>query len=75
MYVCSCFAVTDLEVERAIEGGARTVDAVTRACRAGGDCGACRGQIDCLIEDHLDAQESSGPVLVAPAALVRPRVA
>lgn len=75
MYVCSCFAVTDVEVERAIEGGARTVDAVTRACRAGGDCGACRAQIDCLIEDHLESQEASGPMLVAASALVRSRVA
>jgi bacterioferritin-associated ferredoxin len=45
MYVCVCFAVTDATIDAVIAGGAGTIDAVTRACRAGGDCGACRGEI------------------------------
>jgi len=51
MFVCICHAVTDHEVQRAIEGGAETREAVTRACRAGGDCGACHGHIEDMIED------------------------
>jgi bacterioferritin-associated ferredoxin len=63
MYVCVCMAVTEAEVERAIAGGATTREAVTRACRAGGDCGACHGMIEHKIEDHLEAQAAqSGPV-------------
>jgi hypothetical protein len=27
---------------------------VTRACRAGGDCGACHATIDQMIEGHCD---------------------
>ncbi len=73
MYVCVCLAVTDSEVESAIANGAHTRDAVTRACRAGGDCGACHGMIDEMIEDHLDA--SPCPGLVAAEALVRGRAA
>lgn len=84
MYVCVCLAVSDREVREAIESGATTREAVTRACKAGGDCGACHGMIATMIEDHLE--ESSAirccpPVaaaadrLVPDAALVRTRAA
>jgi bacterioferritin-associated ferredoxin len=67
MWVCVCHAVTDHEVKTAIAGGAGTVDAVTKACRAGGDCGSCHGMIEQLIEDGKD--------VLAPASLVRHRAA
>ena len=49
MYVCVCRAVTDEEVKAAIDAGADTVQAVTKACCAGDDCGACHDSIDALI--------------------------
>jgi bacterioferritin-associated ferredoxin len=52
MYVCVCRAVTEREVKSAIDQGATTVEAVTGACCAGDDCGACRGAIEELIEDR-----------------------
>jgi len=52
MYVCVCLAVTDREVEAAIEDGAKTREEVTRVCKAGGDCGACHGQIEDMLEAH-----------------------
>lgn len=81
MYVCVCLAVTESEVQNVIEGGASTREAVTRACRAGGDCGACHGMIETMIEDHLDdmacvaSAECSGAHLIPDAALVRTRAA
>ena len=88
MYVCVCLAVTEAEVEAAIADGAHSRAAVTSACRAGGDCGACHGMIDSKIEDHLEAHVGgasacpraqpaapSGPVLVSAEALVRGRAA
>jgi bacterioferritin-associated ferredoxin len=89
MYVCVCLAVSEAEVDAAIAAGAVTREAVTRSCKAGGDCGACHGMIDAKIEDHLEAQavrcqaqasttggvEESGPVLVSAASLVRGRAA
>lgn len=78
MYVCVCLAVTQAEVQAAIEDGATTREVVTRVCRAGGDCGACHGMIENMIEDHLEAREESGaimpprqPALVPAAALVQ----
>jgi bacterioferritin-associated ferredoxin len=61
MYVCICNAVTVSEVRCVIEGGARTVEAVTAACKAGGDCGSCTRRIERLLD------ESAG----GPARLTR----
>lgn len=52
MYVCVCLAVTDVEVKSAVEAGATSVDAVTSACKAGGDCGSCHDMIEDMIEAH-----------------------
>jgi bacterioferritin-associated ferredoxin len=51
MYVCICNAVTVSEVRCVIEGGARTVEAVTAACRAGGDCGSCTRRIERMLQE------------------------
>ncbi len=52
MYVCVCEAVTEGEVDGAIEAGALSVAEVTRACGAGGDCGACHSAIHSMIASH-----------------------
>jgi bacterioferritin-associated ferredoxin len=83
MYVCCCMAVTEDEVDAAIRAGAHTRAAVTRACRAGGDCGSCHHMIETMIEDHLEERASSpgprpaehGPELVSAESLVRGRAA
>ncbi|HLK38493.1 MAG TPA: (2Fe-2S)-binding protein [Polyangiaceae bacterium] len=52
MYICICRAVTEEQVKQAIDDGAVSVEAVTRACCAGDDCGACHGVIEELIEER-----------------------
>jgi bacterioferritin-associated ferredoxin len=52
MYVCICRAVKEESVRAAIEAGAETVEAVTAACCAGDDCGACHDVIEEMIEDR-----------------------
>ena len=54
MYVCICRAVTEERVRAAIEGGAETVSAVTAACCAGDDCGACHTVIEDMLEEHAE---------------------
>ncbi len=85
MFVCICRAVTEQQVASAIESGALTREAVSKACRAGGDCGACHGMIEAKIEDHLECDsvaqvgvrevsaDASGPHLVRVEALKRLR--
>jgi NifU-like protein len=49
--VCTCFGVTDIEIERVIrENDLTTVEQVTNYCKAGGGCGGCQGEIDKIIE-------------------------
>lgn len=49
MIVCSCLAVSSAEIEELVEDGIDTVTAVSDACGAGSDCGACRTQLAELI--------------------------
>ncbi len=49
--VCTCFGVTDKEIERVVrENNLTTVEQVTNYCKAGGGCGGCQGEIEKLIE-------------------------
>jgi len=49
--VCTCFGVTENEIERVIrENDLTTVEQVTNYCKAGGGCGGCQGQIEKIIE-------------------------
>jgi len=48
--VCTCFGVTDKEIERVIrENNLTTVEQVTNYCKAGGGCGGCKEEIGRLI--------------------------
>jgi len=50
--VCTCFGVTDREIERVIvENNLTTVEQVTNYCKAGGGCGGCKGEIEKIIEN------------------------
>jgi len=50
--VCTCFGVTDKEIERVIrENDLTTVEQVTNYCKAGGGCGGCKGEIEKIIEN------------------------
>jgi bacterioferritin-associated ferredoxin len=54
MVLCICRAVTEQELEAAIEGGAHTLAEIAERLGAGSDCGCCRDEI----EERL---ESRGP--------------
>lgn len=55
MVVCLCRGVRCNEVRRVIRAGAHTVEAVGAACGAGTDCGGCRGTVDDLLDEELEA--------------------
>ncbi|MDT8301226.1 MAG: Fe-S cluster assembly protein NifU [Sedimentisphaerales bacterium] len=64
--VCTCFGVTDKEIERVIiENNLTTVEEVTNYCKAGGGCGGCQGEIEILIEKFKPEEIKQAPV---PAA-------
>ncbi|GGR72553.1 hypothetical protein GCM10010269_09440 [Streptomyces humidus] len=49
MYVCSCFGVTEAQVQRHVDDGACTPRQVASACKAGTDCGSCVRRIQAIL--------------------------
>ncbi len=65
MIVCSCHGVPDSAIDSAIKGGARSVDQVAGACRAGSDCGSCKQMIRKMLERGLGHPQKDGAPLVS----------
>jgi NifU-like protein len=64
--ICTCFGVTDKEIERVIrENNLTTVEEVTNYCKAGGGCGGCQGEIEKMIEKIQPDEIKQAPVTVA----------
>ena len=63
--VCTCFGVTDKEIERVIhENNLTTVEEVTNYCKAGGGCGGCKGEIEKIIEKIQGEKIEQKPISV-----------
>jgi NifU-like protein len=61
--VCTCFGVTDKEIERVIrENDLKTVEEVTNYSKAGGGCGGCQGEIEKIIDKIQGDKIKQAPV-------------
>ena len=69
MIVCSCNAVTDREIRRAVLAGASTLRAVARSCRAGTGCGGCRLALQALIREAREDAAVARPLPRDPSEL------
>ena len=77
--VCTCFGVTDNEIERVItENNLSTVEDVTNYCKAGGGCGGCTGEIEKIIEhirggktEHTDTPPPGRPAKLTNIQKIR----
>ncbi|MFA6280974.1 MAG: Fe-S cluster assembly protein NifU [Candidatus Omnitrophota bacterium] len=57
--VCKCFSVTDQKIIRAIkENNLKTVEEVTHYTKAGGGCGKCKPEIQKLLNEFWDKEET-----------------
>ncbi len=64
--ICTCFGVTDKEIERVIrENNLTTVEEVTNYCKAGGGCGGCQSEIEKIIENIQPEEMKQAPVTTA----------
>jgi nitrite reductase (NADH) large subunit len=61
--VCTCNGVTKGAIRSCVQEGARTMSAVTKATRAGGGCGSCKGQVREIL-----AWAAEGQIEVDPTA-------
>jgi bacterioferritin-associated ferredoxin len=50
MIVCICRGISDRHVEALVAAGADTPEQVEKLCGAGGDCGACRSEVERIVE-------------------------
>jgi bacterioferritin-associated ferredoxin len=50
--VCHCHRICDRTIRESIREGARSIDEVGEACRAGTSCGGCRPAIGGLLSEH-----------------------
>ena len=67
--ICTCFGVTDKEIERVIrENNLTTVEEVTNYCKAGGGCGGCQSEIEKMIEKIQPDEIKQAPVAVVRRA-------
>jgi NifU-like protein len=65
--VCTCFGVTESEIERVIqENDLTTVEEVTNYCKAGGGCGGCKGEIEKIIQ-RIQGDKIKESAVSAPA--------
>jgi NifU-like protein len=59
--VCTCFNVTDKEIERAIiDNKLKTIEDVTNFTKAGGGCGGCHEQIQAILDKINGAPAHQG---------------
>jgi bacterioferritin-associated ferredoxin len=68
MWICHCKAVTDKDIEAAIEDGARSTVDVALECRAGTGCGGCIPEVRRILRDrrvHLRKSLAADRRLVA----------
>ena len=64
--VCTCFGVTEKEIERVIrDNDLTTVEQVTNYCKAGGGCGGCKGEIEKIIE-RIQGDKAGRVIETAP---------
>jgi len=71
LIVCSCNAVTDREIRRAVREGARSLRQVARACGAGSACGGCRPAVREILAELAPADpgaETAAPLPLGAAS-------
>jgi bacterioferritin-associated ferredoxin len=62
--VCSCLAVSERKVVKAIAHGASSVDEIGERCGAGTCCGGCHPSLEALLRTHVQTRPDpagSGP--------------
>jgi bacterioferritin-associated ferredoxin len=68
MYVCICNAVTDRDIRRVVDKGARSLFEVQCHLPVGSCCGRCQDEARNVVDEHL--QKKSGaecPLVCTPA--------
>ena len=58
MYVCICQAITDRQIERAVDSGIDSVDALRDTLGVASCCGSCEVTAETIVADRLAPRPS-----------------
>lgn len=66
MFVCVCHAITDREIDQAVDSGSVTLEQLKNELDVGTSCGACAEYIDQRLQERLfhSLSPTSAPALV-----------
>ncbi|OGV67422.1 MAG: Fe-S cluster assembly protein NifU [Lentisphaerae bacterium RIFOXYA12_FULL_48_11] len=68
--VCTCFGVTEEEIERVVrDNNLTTVEQVTNYCKAGGGCGGCHNDIANIIDRVRKERDTKSATALKPAKM------
>ncbi len=74
MIVCLCEGVSDRELQRAVDLGARNLEALESTCGAGGDCGGCHRKLEEILRERACSDCAKGSEGDSRPCVVRDRV-
>jgi nitrite reductase (NADH) large subunit len=75
--VCNCNGVTKGKILSVVQGGCKTLKSLCAATRAGTGCGACKGQVQALLENAAGdeiAEDPSAHYYVPGVPLAKPEL-
>lgn len=61
MIVCICNAISERDIDEAVENGATTMAALRAALRISSQCGNCSGCAEACLERALDGRHRTEP--------------
>ena len=59
MYICLCRAVTDKQIEQAVEDGARCMEDLQEQLEISTCCGSCAEDAAACLQEHLEREAVS----------------
>jgi nitrite reductase (NADH) large subunit len=67
--ICNCNGVSKGKIVEAVQEGRRTLKAVCEATRAGTGCGACKSQVQAILDLTINGSDSNRPAASFPKPL------
>ena len=61
MYICICKAVSESDLEKAIQTCGPSIEKVQNSCGAGTDCGSCRVKVESFVAKRASSSEPTPP--------------
>ena len=65
--ICNCNGVSKGRIAEAVEGGMITLQEVCSATRAGTGCGACKTQVQAMLDFAISSSAGGSPQQAEPA--------